>query len=143
MELQAGLVEVASGVDALYLSGRAHLPRVLVEDLEELRKRAGEKGKYGSEALSLGGDEFAVKGHGWGKYRFALEHRYGLVQLTTSAELPTVRIQPRSGFIHGAGVEKVVPWFTEQLGACTRTDRILSLAGGSLHRRDGLESRHE
>jgi len=109
----SSLTELASGVDALYLSGRAAPPSALFERLDGLRGAAAELGR--AVPANFGGIEFAVAGHGFGKYRYCLRHRYGQVGLTASKALPAVRVQPRSEFLHGAGVLGCVEWFEKAL----------------------------
>jgi hypothetical protein len=54
--------------------------------------------------------EFAALGDGWsvaprpfGKYSVCLEHEIGQIGLTDSKSLPSLRVQPRAGFLHGVG----------------------------------------
>ncbi len=103
------LVELASGVDALYLSGQATPAPGVFERLDRLREEASEAGA--AVPAALGDVEFLVAGHGFGKYRYLLRHAYGQVGITRSNALPTVRIQPRTEFLHGAGPLGVVAWF--------------------------------
>ena len=107
-------MELASGVDALYLSGRAAPPAELLLGLERGKATAAKL----SEAvpIELGGEEFLMAGHGWGKYSYCLRHRHGQVGLTASSALPAVRVQPRAEFLHGAGPLSAVAWFEEVLG---------------------------
>jgi hypothetical protein len=107
------LVELASGVDALYLSGRAAVPDALIERLESLRSEAVSAGR--PVAVDLDGNEFMVAGHGFGKYRYCLRHPYGQVGVTASRSLPPIRVQPRSEFLHGVGPLPAVNWFEEAL----------------------------
>jgi hypothetical protein len=103
------LLELASGVDALYLSGHATpLPGVF-DRLDRLRDEAAETGYEVRDRLE--DIEFLVAGHGFGKYHYLLRHEYGQVGLTKSRALPTVRIQPRTEFLHGAGPLGAVRWF--------------------------------
>jgi len=105
------LRELASGVDALYLSGRAVLSKLLLEDLEALRHRAEEESQ--PMPLRLAGEEFEVEPRSFGRYRFRLNHPAGLVGVTGSEHLPALRVQPRAEFLHGAGPEGVLSFFTE------------------------------
>lgn len=107
------LVELASGVDALYLSGRAALPSGLLERLEEVRGAAVESGS--PERVEFGGQEVWVAPHAWGKYRYCLRHSHGQIGLTPSKALPPVRAQPRAEFLHGFGAAGAVVWFRELL----------------------------
>lgn len=105
--------ELSSGIDALYLSGKAAISEVGWESLIKWRAQAEEE----SEPISviLGGEEFSVDPHGWGKYRYSLRHRRGRLGITTSASLPTIRIQPLTEFLHATGPRLVVGWWTDLL----------------------------
>ncbi len=100
------LRELASGVDALYLSGRAELPRRLLARLEDSRAWAAEAKR--PAPCEIGEHTFGIAPHGWGKYRFCLDHEMARIGFSTSRHLPTVRIQPRSEFLHAVGPEAAV-----------------------------------
>src|ERR1700727_131034 len=95
-----GLVELASGVDALYLSGRAALPETFLDRLEEARIPAEGGGSVGVE---VGRVPLRLEPYAWGKYRYSLTHPYGRIGFTGSKRLPPILIQPRAEFLHGAG----------------------------------------
>ncbi len=106
--LLSGVRELVSGVDALYFSGRATIPNDLIARLEKVRQKA-------IDAHSPQGFTFGVLGvemlpRGWGKYRYCFEHPYALFGVTQSSRLPSVRVQPRAEFLHGAGPEGTVEW---------------------------------
>jgi hypothetical protein len=105
------LIELASGVDALYLSGRASLPSELLERLETARASASESNI--GPPFQFGDFEMTLAPHAWGKYRYCLEHPYGRIGLTPSSRLPSIRIQPRAEFLHGKGPQGVVDWYRE------------------------------
>jgi len=107
------LVELISGVDALYLSGRASLPGELLGRLEVARETA----KRADEAVPfmLGDTEFELKPYNWHKYRYCLDHPLGRVGFTLSSHLPAIRVQPRAEFIHGSGPRPVVEWYRDLL----------------------------
>jgi hypothetical protein len=107
------LRELASGVDALYLSGRAEVPKRFLERLEDGRAWASEAKR--PAPFELGELVFGIAPHGWGKYRFCLEHAMARIGLSTSRHLPTVRVQPRSEFLHAVGPEAVVSRLQELL----------------------------
>ena len=107
------MVELASGVDALYLSGRAAIPGSLLERFEEARAAAIESGS--AEKADFGGEEVWVAPHSWGKYRYCLRHRHGQIGLTPSKSLPAIRAQPRSEFVHGFSAASTTVWFRELL----------------------------
>lgn len=139
------LVELASGVDALYLSGRASLPGELIGRLEVAREEA-----YASKQLTpirLGDVDMHLAPHAFLRYRFCLEHPYGRIGITTSSKLPTIRVQPRAEFLQGLGPRGVVEWFRNVLeDACgpvlltvNRLDLFGDFQGWGI---DG-DSRHE
>ena len=103
------LVELASGIDALYLSGRAAIRASYISYLTDLRARA-EDTDNGLPCF-LGGEEFRIAPHAFGKYRFCLIHTFGRVGLTASEKLPAIRIQPKAEFLHGAGAAGMVNFF--------------------------------
>ncbi len=103
---ETGLRELASGVDALYLSGPAELPRRFLARLGDCRAWAGEAKR--PAPCAIGDLTFGITPHGWGKYRFCLDHEMARIGFSTSRHLPTVRIQPRSEFLHAVGPEAAV-----------------------------------
>ena len=107
----SSVVELASGVDALYLSGRADLSPWLFEALDERRHQAIE-----SEApapLILAGEEFGMEPRAFGRYKYWLVHRHGQIGITSSEKLPALRVQPRAEFLHAAGPASVLNFFNE------------------------------
>jgi excisionase family DNA binding protein len=106
-----GLRELASGVDALYLSGHGYLSKAFLAQLE------GER--FFSDRVAvpvpfeLGPLTFGLAPHGWGKYRFCLDHETGRIGFASSRRLPSVRIQPRAEFLHSVGPEETVRHFAE------------------------------
>lgn len=103
---------VASGLDALYLSGHGLVRKETLAELEIQRDLAQAKLPA---TLQMGPLPFAVAPHGWGRYRYCMEHPIGQVGMTTSRHLPAVRVQPRSEFLHAVGPEKAVATFAELL----------------------------
>jgi hypothetical protein len=103
------LEELASGVDAFYLSGTGALSSALVEDLDEARALAAETKV--TVPFGVGDISFGVAGRGLLRYAYRLEHTNGVVGLTTSSALPTVRVQPKASFIHAVGVREALGWF--------------------------------
>ena len=110
----ASVRELASGIDALYLSGRAQLSDSLLDGLEAAKSRAQASGE--SVAFEFGGVAFEVAPHGWGRYPYRLAHQHGLIGLTGSSHLPAVRVQLRAEFIHGLGAEGAAQVFVDVLG---------------------------
>lgn len=100
--------ELASGVDALYLSGRGCLFPKLVAELAEQRELAEHPGH--AVTCEIAGEYFEVLSHGMGRYRFCLRHRHCLLGVSPSERLPPIRLQLRSEFLHGAGVRNAVGW---------------------------------
>lgn len=100
--------ELASGIDALYLSGLGTPVDALLMELETLRAEAVETGQ-GVEWV-FGGYPVEVLGSAWGKYRFCLSHELARFGLTASTALPAVRVQPTALALHGLGAEGTVRW---------------------------------
>jgi hypothetical protein len=107
------LVELSSGIDALYLSGRGELSSDFLTRLDELREVADDWGA--AVHCDVGPLIFALRPHGWGKYRYCLEHPTGRVGFTSSDRLPPIRVQPRSEFLHAVGPKKAVETFQRLL----------------------------
>src|ERR1035437_9586951 len=129
--------ELASGIDALYLSGRAALPGEFLDRLATARGEAEDSG--GAQGISVGGVEFDVASHGMGKYRYCLSHQRGQVGVSPSTHLPSLRVQPRTEFLHGLGVRAACEWFmailAAEVGACvftvSRLDMYVDVQGWS------------
>ncbi len=103
--------ELASGVDALYLSGYGYLSKGFVAKLEEERifaDRVSVPVPFELGPLTLG-----LAPHSWGKYRYCLDHETGRIGFTASRRLPSVRIQPRAEFLHSVGPQETVRHFTD------------------------------
>ncbi len=101
------MTELASGVDALYLSGRGGLINSALADVESVRLMA----VGANMPLPLVLDDLAVMmiaPHGWGKYRFCLDHPSARLGFTTSRHLPAVRVQFRSEHLHAVGPEQAL-----------------------------------
>ena len=137
--------ELASGVDALYLSGRAAISTDLEFALNEARAHADKTDD--SVTFILGGVEMQLQARGFGKYRFSLDHLFGRVGITASKSLPAIRVQPRAEFLHGVGPRAAVEWFAQHLeGACgpvlltvSRLDLFADFQGWSLSGDDRRE----
>ncbi len=104
----AGVVELTSGVDALYLSGRAALSDDFLARLDALRRIAEEQ--EGHVNIVLGGLEMRMQPRRWGLYRYCVDHPYARFGFSPKQKVPAIRVQPRAEFLHGAGVEEVVDW---------------------------------
>ena len=105
------LTELASGVDAIYLSGRAALPQSLLERLESAREEA--IALAARPPFQFGALEMFIAPHSFGKYRYCLDHPFGRIGLTPSEKLPAIRVQPRAEFLHGVGAEATVDSFRD------------------------------
>jgi hypothetical protein len=106
--------ELASGVDALYLSGRCDLPEPLVARLTAARETAREAD--GPVPFSFGGYDWEMQPHGLGRYHFRIDHPLAVVGLTTRERLPTLRVQTRAEALHSAmGPAGVVRWITSAI----------------------------
>jgi hypothetical protein len=101
-------IELTSGVDALYLSGRAALPEDFLAQLDALRSVADDQ--EGPVRVVLGELEMQMQPRKWGLYRYCIDHPYARFGFTPRDKIPAIRVQPRAEFLHGAGVEKVVEW---------------------------------
>lgn len=100
--------ELASGVDALYLSGRAALPVDLLEQLCALRVLADQQ--EGPVEFTFGGFVMQLQPRKWGLYRYCIDDPFARIGFTPKTKIPAIRVQPRAEFLHGAGVEYVVEW---------------------------------
>jgi hypothetical protein len=109
------IVKLASGIDAMYLSGRCPVPDEFLDRLERAKEEVEITGV--EVPIPVRDAEFRVQKHGFGKYRFNLAHQHGTVGVSSSTKLPALRIQPRATFIRGVGAGKVVDWFRDQLEA--------------------------
>jgi hypothetical protein len=110
---QPRFVELLSGVDALYLSGRCSLPGEILGRLEVAREEAVRANE--ARPFQLGGIEFQIRPYGWRMYRYCLDHPFGRVGLTMSNSLPAIRVQPRTEFMQGSGPRPVVEWYRDLL----------------------------
>ncbi|WP_200914349.1 hypothetical protein, partial [Aeromicrobium sp. Leaf272] len=142
MEIPAPTTVLASGIDALYLTGRCVIPSELLADLEQARALAGELRQ--PTRLRLGGETFNV---GWGplnRWRFRLEHRCAMVGMTASDGIPSLYVQPTAEFLHANGAEAVSDWcqsvFAELLGHITwqvsRVDLFADVQGWDVKAED-------
>ena len=110
------LVELGSGIDALYLSGRCHWSLSSFSIGWTGRGRKREIADV-QDPISVGDAEFRLQAHGFGRYRYKLTHQHGTVGVSPSVKLPILRIQPQARFIHGVGAMNVVDWFRKQFQA--------------------------
>ncbi len=111
--MQNTFKELASGVDAFYASARNNVPAYHLEALESLKKFAVENQEF--TAFNIGGELFEVLPYNWQKYAVALEHPNGRLGFSSSKNIPSIRLQIRSEFIHSVGAQAALDWFTEKL----------------------------
>jgi hypothetical protein len=109
LHLADDMQEVASGVDAFYLSGFCEIPARFWSHLVELKARAAETNE--SVSLALGSASFAVNAGGLPRYPVRLDHPYCAVGVTASASLPALRFQPRSEVLQSEGAQAAADWF--------------------------------
>ena len=109
------LNELASGVDALYLSGRTALPMPFLGRVEAARALAEPASV--TVPFWLGGESYGMAPHAFGRYRFCIEHPDGRVGISPSYQLPAFRIQPRSGYLHTVGAAAAAVRFQRLLEA--------------------------
>jgi hypothetical protein len=103
------LVELSSGIDAVYLSGRADPSAELLQRLE-LAKQAAQELDEPVE-FELGDVLFQLSPFGWGKYTYSLEHAWGRLGIRKKGRLPELRVQARAEALHGASPASVVEFF--------------------------------
>ena len=107
------LLELASGVDSLYLSGRCELPDDLWGALDAARELAREQGE--PTELNLFGYDWQVKPGLLHLYRYRLDHPLVTLGLSPSEHLPSLYAQFRAEGIHSLGADGVVRWLTSAL----------------------------
>lgn len=103
------VTELASGVDAFYLSGFGEVPARLFTRLEELKTEAMSAGE--PVTFALGTVEFRVNPKGLPHYPVRLDHEYCAVGVTASRHLPALRFQPRAEVLHTIGPAGAAEWF--------------------------------
>jgi len=133
-----GVWEVASGLDALYMSGRIEVPESVIERLQTTREVAEEA--EGPVGMEFGGVDFEMPPRGLLKYKYRLDHAFGVIGISPSKSLPPVRIQPYSEFLHRVGPRGVVQFFRNiienEMGAvrlgASRLDLYIDVQGWEL-----------
>ena len=109
------LTELASGVDALYLSGRAEPPEELLDRLATARESAQELDE--PVEFLLDGIPFQLSPFGWQKYTYSLDHSWGRLGIRKNGRLPAIRVQARAEALHGVSPTSVVEFFDEVVTA--------------------------
>ena len=110
------MVELASGIDAFYLSAQGTAPPSLFADLEVARSAAEATGL--PVDFDLCGYTVKVQSSTWGRYRYCARHELGRLGFTPSNHLPVVRIQPTAVALHALGPAGTALWATNLLDAC-------------------------
>lgn len=123
-------VELAAGIDALYLSALGEIPDVLLDELDSLKTQAQDA--EASIDTFLGGYVFRVSPTGWGKYRYSLNHELARIGVTQSEHLPSVRFQPTARALHTIGPQMTVLWARNVLDSLG-IDATLQVARLDLH----------
>lgn len=123
-------VELASGIDALYLSAKGEVPSTLLDDLDRLKTAARDTG----EAIdtTLGGYPVRVLGTGWRMYRYCFVHELARVGVTLGDRLPAVWIQLTARALHTIGPATAVLWARNLLDALG-IDAVLTASRLDLH----------
>lgn len=131
------LRELASGVDALYLSGRADPSDELLDSLAAAQLRA----KAADEPVEFdAGDRFLLLPYSWGKYTYCLTNQHGRVGIRAKGQLPEVRVQPVAESLHGLSPAGVVRYYDESLStllgqvvwSVSRVDLFVDVQGWEL-----------
>lgn len=109
----SGLLELASGVDSLYVSGRCELPVALLEDLEANREQARQD--RASVAYQFGGYDFELRPGPLNNHKYRLDHPVASIGFSPSEKLPPIFVQFRAEAIHSAGTDGVLRWLRTAL----------------------------
>ena len=107
---ESKVVELLSGVDALYASSKTVVPNDLFASLMEVKSIPEES--IDLRYLPIAGQQFEISSYAWGRYPVFIEHEFGRVGFTKSEKMPGIRLQIRSKFLHAVGAEKALEWFT-------------------------------
>jgi hypothetical protein len=108
------MVELNSGVDALYCSSRNPIPTEFFDLLLTYKAKAGED-ELGLASIDLNGVPFEVSSRSWGKYPICISHEFGQVGFSLSQKLPNLRLQVRAKYLHSVGPRRAIDWFSEVL----------------------------
>jgi hypothetical protein len=117
------------------MSGRVVIPVAVLARLQNAREVADEA--ESPVGLEFGGVDFEMLPRGLQKYKYRLDHPFGVIGITPSQSLPPVRIQPRSEFLHRVGPHGVVQFFRNiierEMGAvilgASRLDLYIDIQG--------------
>ena len=142
VSLPGELIELASGIDTLNMSGQAVVNDLLRSQLADGKAAAHEANS--SLPFRFGRTEFEIEPFGMGKYPYRLSRPEGVIGIHPDSVLPTLRIQPRAEFLHGVGPTAAVEWFRDifeyRLGATSlsvsRVDLHADFQGWDLNAED-------
>jgi hypothetical protein len=136
------LTELLSGVDALYASSRSAFGADFFSMLIGLKEFAGKDDSFAD--LNIAEQIFQVSNYSWGRYPVFLEHEFGRIGFTKSENLPGIRLQIRSKYLHAVGPDVALEWFTKLLKeveihpawTLSRLDLFADVQGWNLHHFD-------
>jgi len=103
--------ELASGIDTLIISLRGVLSEELAMALSEAKATALEL--QSPVDISIGGSMWQLQSGRFGMYPYSLKHEYGLLGITDSLHLPTMRWQPRAEVLHAIGAGSIASWLMD------------------------------
>lgn len=109
-EHEPRLKELASGIDALYLSGWGEVSGALLKDLAKAKESARSTGDL--TTLDLGSVVAPVSRSGLNRYPYCLPFPEGRLAITGSRRLPPLHLQPSAEFLHAVGPTAAVEHFT-------------------------------
>ena len=110
----SAVVELASGIDALYVSSKNVAPSALFAELAALKVIASVSDSSSVVAV-MAGETFHVGGYGWGIYPVFLDHEFGRIGFSLSQHVPGVRLQIRAQYLHAVGPMSALTWFSDLL----------------------------
>jgi len=105
--------ELASGIDALYLSAFAGTPEWLVERLEDAKLEA--EATDSVQPFRFCGEDFELQPYRWMHYPYCLTNGNGRLGVNPKGTIPPYRFQPRAEYLHGIGPSAVAQWFEDLL----------------------------
>lgn len=114
--------ELASGLDALYLSGHGEVAPALLCDLADAKAAAEEAGE--PIPFELGTSGLQLQPRGFGRHRYWLSHPFGQIGISDAPNLPRLRIQPKSEYLHAVGARVALAWFRDLAAGFTTGLRL-------------------
>lgn len=101
--------ELASGVDALYLSGECAVSEAMETELLAVRGRAQAAG--GPLPYRFSSADWNIAPYGLTRYYpVRLEHEFAAVGVSFAERIPTLRVQARAEALHAIGADNFVGW---------------------------------